>query len=215
MSILNRARSVALGLIATLVLASTSASLAESYRGLVDWSSHHMVLGVWAYIWPLMVDTFVVVGELLLFVGLVDRWCRKNRVFAWVLVAGGLAVSIASNVGHVGANATLPDRLTAAVPPIAAWAALAGALGALKRIVGDLPALVAPQKALVTIVDELEELIKIGPDFERAAVAFKEDIQAGRVPGLKRIRAVCHVGHVKAPKIQKHLKALLAREGLA
>src|SRR5262249_33491692 len=49
-------------------------------------------------------------------------------------VGGGLAVSVAGNVGHVG-TANWTDRATAAVPPIAAFIALTVALGVLKRVV--------------------------------------------------------------------------------
>ncbi len=45
-----------------------------------------------------------------------------------------LAVSVAGNVGHVAGH-SLASRATAAVPPIAAAAALAVGLGGLKRVV--------------------------------------------------------------------------------
>jgi hypothetical protein len=55
-------------------------------------------------------------------------------VFPWLVTLGGLAVSVAANVGHV-ASADLATRATAAVPPLAAASALAVGLGILKRVV--------------------------------------------------------------------------------
>ena len=55
-------------------------------------------------------------------------------MFPWLVTLGGLAVSVAANVGHV-ASADLATRATAAVPPLAAASALAVGLGILKRVV--------------------------------------------------------------------------------
>ena len=61
-------------------------------------------------------------GELALFVALVDTWERRSCIGAWTVTLAGLSVSVAGNVGHVlGHSAT--GRLTAAVPPLAAAAA--------------------------------------------------------------------------------------------
>jgi hypothetical protein len=56
-----------------------------------------------------------------------------------VVTLGGLAVSVAGNVGHVGWTASMADKATAAVPPLAAAAALAVGLGVLKRVVEHRP----------------------------------------------------------------------------
>jgi Protein of unknown function (DUF2637) len=85
-------------------------------------------------IWPLQVDVFIAVGELALFVALADRWAPRSRLAAWAVTACGLAVSVAGNVGHVTGH-SLTTRATAAVPPLAAAAALTVGLGALKRVV--------------------------------------------------------------------------------
>src|SRR5271165_5973635 len=99
---LTRPRSIALYVVAALVAVSTAVAFGESYRALYLWAVHHDVPIGWAACWPAMVDTFVAVGELALFVGLVDRWAGRHRAWAWTVVAGGLAVSVAGNVGHVG-----------------------------------------------------------------------------------------------------------------
>jgi hypothetical protein len=127
-------RAVALAVIAVLVAAASGAAFAESYRGLFDWAAGHGLTGAWAVFWPLQVDVFIAVGELALFVALVDRWAPRSRTAAWAVTAAGLAVSVAGNVGHVASH-SVADRVTAAVPPVAAAGALAVALGILKRVV--------------------------------------------------------------------------------
>jgi hypothetical protein len=120
--------------IAALVAAASLVSFAESYRGLYVWSYEHGLTGLWAAAWPLQVDVFIAVGELALFVALADRWAPRSRAAAWAVTLAGLAVSVASNVGHVAGH-SLAARVTAAVPPLAAASALAVGLGVLKRVV--------------------------------------------------------------------------------
>lgn len=132
--ILSGWRLAALIVIAVLVAAASAVSFAESYRGLYDWARGHLLTGVWARIWPLQVDVFIAVGELALFVALIDQWRRRDRAGAWTVTIVGLAVSVAGNIGHVASH-RVADRATAAVPPLAAAAALAVGLGVLKRVV--------------------------------------------------------------------------------
>jgi Protein of unknown function (DUF2637) len=132
--ILRTPRRAALAAIAVLVAAASLTSFAESYRGLYAWAGEHGLAGPWAVIWPLQVDVFIAVGELALFVALADAWDRRSRFGAWAVTLAGLAVSVAGNVGHVHGH-SVPDRVTAAVPPVAAAAALAVGLGVLKRVV--------------------------------------------------------------------------------
>jgi hypothetical protein len=151
-------------------------------------------------IWPLQVDVFIAVGELALFVALADRWATRSRAGTWAVTLAGLAVSVAGNVGHVtGHSAT--DRLTAAVPPLAAAAALAVGLGVLKRVVEH-----HHQSAVPGAVP--------GPEFslnghaEAAAELFAADIEAGRVPGIRTIRSGLHVGQDNAQQVQTYLRTL-------
>jgi hypothetical protein len=132
--ILRVPRRIALAAIAVLIGAASGVGFAESYRALFLWAQHHGALGLWAGIWPLMVDVFIAVGELALFIALVDRWTIRQRLGAWAVLAAGLGVSVAGNIGHV-AGRSLTDRETAAVPPLAAAVALWVGLGVLKRVV--------------------------------------------------------------------------------
>jgi hypothetical protein len=132
--ILGMLRSAALAATGLLVAAASLVSFAESYRGLFEWAHRHGLSGVWSAVWPLQVDVFIAVGELSLFTALVDRWPARSRVLPWTVTLGGLAVSVAGNIGHV-AGSSLTSRATAAVPPLAASAAMAVGLGVLKRVV--------------------------------------------------------------------------------
>jgi Protein of unknown function (DUF2637) len=138
-------RQAALITIAAVIAAASLTSFAESYRGLFDWAREHGLSGAWAAAWPLQLDTFIAVGELALFVALADGWRTSSRLGAWAVTLLGLAASVAGNIGHVHSR-LLSDRATAAVPPLAAAAALAVGLGVLKRVVeahhakaGDIP----------------------------------------------------------------------------
>src|SRR5258707_4040193 len=134
MTSLRIPRRVALVSITALVVAASVASFSESYRALYLWAQHHGLNGPWCPIWPLQVDTFIAVGELALFVALADGWSVRSRTAAWSVTLLGLAVSVAGNVGHVAGH-DLASRATAAVPPLAAAAALAVGLSVLKRTV--------------------------------------------------------------------------------
>jgi hypothetical protein len=132
--VLRVLRGTALTAISVIITAADSAAFAESYRGLWVWALHHGLSGFWAAAFPLQVDTFIVVGELALFVAMVDQWERWHKVGAWAVTLLGLAVSVAGNIGHVAAH-DLQSRGTAAVPPVAAFAAMWVGLSVLKRVI--------------------------------------------------------------------------------
>lgn len=131
---LSGPRTAALVTIAFLVAASTLVAFGESYRGLYLWAARHDLPAGWALVWPAMIDVFVMVGELALFVALTDRWSPKARRLPWAVTLIGLAVSVAGNIGHVS-SPIWTTRATAAVPPIAAAACLMVGLAVLKRVV--------------------------------------------------------------------------------
>jgi hypothetical protein len=126
-------RAAALWGLAVLVATADGAAFSESYRGLFEWAEHHGFGGFWAAAFPLQVDVFIVAGEVVLFIAMIDHWNRRDRLSAWLVALLGLAVSIAGNVGHIAAH-DLQSRGTAAVPPVAAFGALWLGLGVLKRI---------------------------------------------------------------------------------
>jgi hypothetical protein len=193
-NILRVPRRAALAAIAVLVAAASVVSFAESYRGLYDWAREHGLSGPWAVIWPLQVDVFIAVGELALFVALADAWATRSRLAAWAVTLGGLAVSVAGNVGHVAGH-SLTDRATAAVPPLAAAAALAVGLGVLKRVVGahrQVYGSTSVHPAPAAVPAEAEP--------------FAAELARGEVPSIRRIRGELHVGQPRAREIQARLE---------
>lgn len=150
-------RRLALWAISILTALATVASLTESYHALWLWAAQHQEYGTWGAIWPLQIDVFILIGELALFVGLVDLWHHRKRVFPWAVALAGLSVSVAANVGHVTGH-TWTTRLTAAVPPLAAYASLVVGMGVLKRV-SDLYASKQPEPETVSpeAVEEVPE----------------------------------------------------------
>lgn len=125
-------RGFALTLITAVVVLATTVAFIESYEGLYRWALHHGLSGGWAQVWPLQVDAFIAVGELALFIAIVDRW--ESHRFPALVTTAGLAFSVWGNVGHV-TDASLAFKATGAVPPLAAAAGLMVGLQVLKRIV--------------------------------------------------------------------------------
>ncbi len=135
---LARARAAALRTIAAACVLADAAAFAESYDGLLHWALGHGLPEWRALGFPLMVDVFIVVGELTVFALVVhgSRWW--HRLAGWALTAVGLAGSVAGNVGDAW-SADWPTRLTYGAPPVAAALALFVALGVLKRTTADQP----------------------------------------------------------------------------
>jgi hypothetical protein len=201
--ILRTPRRAALTAIAVLVAAASVVSFAESYRGLYAWAHEHGLAGPWAVIWPLQVDVFIAVGELALFVALADAWARRSRAGAWAVTLAGLAVSVAGNVGHVHGH-SIADHVTAAVPPLAAAAALAVGLGVLKRVVEH-----HHQAAAAAAVPAVPVPAPGGPaGLPAEAEPFTAELARGEVPSIRRIRAALHVGQPRAREIQGRLETL-------
>jgi hypothetical protein len=195
-SILRAPRLAALVAIAVLVASASTVSFAESYRGLFLWAAHHGLSGPWAAIWPLQVDVFIAVGELALFVALADRWAPRSRAAAWTVTLAGLAVSVAGNVGHVAGH-DLASRATAAVPPLAAAAALAVGLGVLKRVVEH------HHQAGVS-----PGLSQVAHDSEHAAqLALAASIAAGNPISQRQLMARFALSRAAATKVRQAVLA--------
>jgi hypothetical protein len=117
-----------------ITLFTTVAALALSYRNQFDFASGpgggYPVWG--AILFPLLIDSFVVVGEIRLFSATIraDGW--RIKTWAWLLTVIGLAASAAANVAHVGLDGPASVKLAAAVAPLAAAASLGTGLGIVK-----------------------------------------------------------------------------------
>ena len=169
-SILRVLRGAALTAISVTITAADSAAFAESYRGLWVWARHHGLSGIWAAAFPLQVDTFIIVGELALFVAMVDQWDRRHKAGAWAVTLLGLAASVAGNIGHVAAH-DLQSRGTAAVPPVAAFAAMWVGLSVLKRVIAQ---------AAWTVPDD-DEIVH-EESLTRVPLKVVQDVVSSQVP---------------------------------
>ncbi len=203
--ILRVPRRAALAAISVLVAAASLVSFAESYRGLWLWAGHYGLHGIWAVAWPLQIDTFIGVGELALFIALADSWPARSRVAAWCVTGLGLAVSVAGNVGHVAGH-SLASRGTAAVPPLAAAAALAVGLGVLKRVVAGhqatagqpVPPAGQPGTALATVAADATEAAK---------VALAASIAAGNPVSQRQLASRFGLTRPAAARLHKEVTA--------
>jgi hypothetical protein len=159
---------------------------------------------------PLQVDVFIAVGELALFVALADRWAPRSRAAAWAVTLAGLAVSVAGNVGHVASH-SLPSRVTAAVPPLAAASALAVGLGVLKRVVDHhhQAARVAGQAAPGLPA----ALAQVAHDAEQAARhALAASIAAGNPISQRQLMARFGISRTTERKVRQEVTAEAQRE---
>jgi len=207
----RRARAAALAVICALVAAASLTSFAESYRGLYLWAVEHGLRGPWAAAWPLQVDVFIAVGELALFVALADHWPARSRTAAWLVTGLGLTVSVAGNVGHAAGH-DLASRVTAAVPPLAAAAALAVGLGVLKRVVAMYGSTdVQPEPEPHPLHSPNGSAAPEGG--QEAARIFAADLSAGLLPSVRRVRREMHLGQPRAQQVHAYLSALTAAAG--
>jgi hypothetical protein len=138
----------ALGAFGVIAGAVTIVAVIESYSNLVAFSLAHGIPAWHGAIAPVAVDSFIVMGELLLFAGILLHWRGWGLyLFAALLVVGGFAMSVGGNVWH-SASATTLDRAVQAIWPVTATAALTGCLIIIKRLLANRkPAAARPAKA--------------------------------------------------------------------
>jgi len=107
----------------------TLIAVIESYSNLLAFGNDHGLAGwpVQGAMAPLAVDSFIIMGELLLFASILLRWGMVPHALGAGMAAWGFALSVGGNVWHAP-SATLVDRAVAAIWPVTATAGLAGAL---------------------------------------------------------------------------------------
>ncbi|WP_176611281.1 DUF2637 domain-containing protein [Actinomadura sp. WMMB 499] len=129
---------------AAAVITATAGGFAQSYAGLYHWALEHGLTGWKASSFPLLVDLFIIVGELGLFLLAVDAFVLHRRsAMSWLdfflpltIALAGWTASLIFNVGHVG-NRTFSYQVTAAVPPIVSMLGLFVLLRTLHRYVSQ------------------------------------------------------------------------------
>jgi hypothetical protein len=125
---------VALSLFGLIAAAVTVVAIIESYSNLLAFARAHELTGWRLAIAPTAVDSFIVMGELLLFAAILNNWEGKSAYW----LGGGMAVwgfllSVGGNVWHASAASGI-DRGVAAVWPVTATAGMAGGLIIIKRV---------------------------------------------------------------------------------
>jgi hypothetical protein len=123
-------------LMASCITLATVASIVVSWRDLYEWGLNHR-WGGYAVAVPLMVDTFIVIGEMALFIliSLGFTWHGHMKIYLGAAFSFlfGLALSVYGNVGHL-IHADVSTRGGFALPPVGAALGLAIGLGVLKLI---------------------------------------------------------------------------------
>lgn len=125
------------------VLVATADGFAQSYSGLYHWAEEQGLKSWKADTFPLLVDLFVLVGELGLFALALEGHRLTRRGLAWVdmalpfgLAAAGWGVSLAFNVGAVHGH---KEQMTAAVAPVASMLGLLVLLRTVHRLITRTP----------------------------------------------------------------------------
>src|SRR5690606_13090826 len=133
------AHSASVGLMGALVLVATADGFAQSYAGLHRWALAQGLTGWKAESFPLLVDLFILVGELGLFTLALEGHRLTRRGLSWAdaalpfgLAAAGWGVSLAFNVGAV---AGWERQVTAAVAPVASMLGLLVLLRTVHRLI--------------------------------------------------------------------------------
>lgn len=204
MSARTIARTVTVALMGLAVLVATGDGFAQSYAGLYGWAVEHGLHGWKAQSFPLMVDLFIGVGELGLFLLAIDGHRLRRSLMAWLdlivpaaVAASGWCASLVFNVGHVEVH-DFATQATAAVPPLASMVGLLVLLRTLHRYV----ALSSEPAARTTAPAEIE------PHLTRAREVFGEQLAGGEVPSIRRLKAGLRIGQPRAKEVHAHLTAL-------
>lgn len=140
MRVRSVARTVTVALMGLAVLVATGDGFAQSYAGLYGWATEHGLNGWKADSFPLLVDLFVGVGEMGLFLLAVDGHRLRKSLLSWIdllvpllVAASGWGASLVFNVGHT--RHVFSYQATAAVPPLASMIGLLVLLRTLHRYV--------------------------------------------------------------------------------
>lgn len=136
-ALLARTVRLLLRLLATIIVAVTVVCFAQSYRQLLDWATRHRIPLWIAPAWPIMLDAFIIVGEIVLFISIVRDWPKRTRVLAWGMSIAGLVASVAAQWLYLPDGASWWDRGTAVVAPLGATLGLAAGLVVLKWVAAD------------------------------------------------------------------------------
>jgi hypothetical protein len=184
-------------LTAAVVLAVAIFAAVVSYSHIYDLGRLHGQAGAAARLLPLSVDGLIAAASLVLLHE--ARNSRPAPVLARWMLGLGIAATVGANVAY-----GLPFGALGAL--VSAWPAIAftGTAEMLIHLVRS-----ARQPAAATVPATAAP----ATDSAHNAAAehlFAADLGAGRIPGIRAIRASLHVGQDRAGRVQAHLRAQVA-----
>lgn len=170
--------------IATVIL--TGIAFWLSYEHLHDVAQRYGLSGSRAWAWPATVDTFIVIGEILILRAALRYLTDRTAIF---LAATGSLGSIALNVAGVGGNAAAMTYVVAAVPPVAALLAF-GALmrqmqGALsKATVDDSPVPSATDRPVPVVGSSVGSTLSVASAAPRTVDETTRSVATAAAPAV-------------------------------
>jgi hypothetical protein len=185
------------------VLAVAAVAAWISYRHAVEIVTAHGEPGAVGRMYPVVIDGLIVAASMVLLDAARHREAAPR--LAWWLLGAGIGATLAVNV-----LAGVPSGPLGAV--VAAWpaAAFIGCYELLMMLVrasarrtGTVPALAPAVPA-----DVPDPFAGLNGQRHEAAEMFADDIEAGKVPGIRRIRTGLRVGQPKAKQVQAYLRTL-------
>ena len=111
----------------------TVIAVIESYSNLLAFALAYGLSGWRAAIAPGAVDSFIIMGELMLFAAVLLDWPGYAHAAGAVMAVWGFALSVGGNVWHA-TSATAVDRAVSAIWPVTATAGLAGTLLIVRQV---------------------------------------------------------------------------------
>lgn len=129
---------LALSTFGVIAAAVTVIAVIESYSNLLAFAVTYGLTGWRADIAPGCVDSFIIMGELLLFVTLTRHWDRVPYAAGLAMASWGFLISAAGNIWHAP-GATIADQAVSIIWPVTAVAGMAGGLMIIKRVTTKTP----------------------------------------------------------------------------
>lgn len=175
------------------VCLTVPAAFFESFHGLIEWCQGNSLGGVYAWFAPAMVDVFILAGEAVLLITIMEKWTDwRPKAAGWAAIFAGLAVSVAGNVGRDGWHVPLERMATFAVAPLALAGLTALFLLVTKRW------LAPPGDAQQAVSEELVI----------ALTRYRAHAEAGTVPTFAELTADLACGQPRARRVREYLTVL-------
>lgn len=199
----NRDRYRTLTAMAVLLVAAIAAVI--SYQHVVALAIRYGQPALAAYLLPVSIDGLVAVSSLVML-----RAARTGVSAPWLARTGlvlAVIATLACNVGY-GVAHGWPGALLSGWPAVAFVVAAETAITMTRQRPAGHP-------APATDTPVPEPPAALNGHAGRAAELFADDLAAGQVPGVRRIRREMHLGQPRAQQVREHLTALAGSNGHA